>query len=70
MAKYYIETNDGRKYIKEIDFAKGKLTFTKDETEAYKDRDGYYACPTRDLIARGFKEEYPEVVNLQYTSAW
>ena len=41
MAKYYIDTNEGRKYIKEIDYAQGKLTFTNNTTEAYKDRDGY-----------------------------
>ena len=65
MAKYYIETNEGRKYIKEIDYAQGKLTFTNNTTEAYKDRDGYYANATRDLIRRGFSDDYPEIENLQ-----
>ena len=65
MAKYYIDTNEGRKYIKEIDYAQGKLTFTNNTTEAYKDRDGYYANATRDLIRRGFSDDYPEIENLQ-----
>ena len=65
MAKYYIDTNEGRKYIKEIDYAQGKLTFTNNTTEAYKDRDGYYANATRDLIRRGFSDYYPEIENLQ-----
>ena len=65
MAKYYIDTNEGRKYIKEIDYAQGKLTFTDNTTEAYKDRDGYYANATRDLIRRGFSDDYPEIENLQ-----
>jgi hypothetical protein len=66
MAKYYINTNEGRKYIKEIDYANGILTFTNYEDEAYRGRDGYYAEATRDLLRRGFKEEYPEVNNLEY----
>ena len=65
MAKYYIDTNEGRKYIKEIDYAQGKLTFTNNTTEAYKDRDGYYANATRDLIRRGFSDDYPQIENLQ-----
>ena len=65
MAKYYIDTNEGRKYIKEIDYAQGKLTFTNNTTEAYKERDGYYANATRDLIRRGFSDDYPEIENLQ-----
>ena len=65
MAKYYIDTNEGRKYIKEIDYAQGKLTFTNNTTEAYKDRDGYYANATRDLIRRGFSDDYPEIEKLQ-----
>ena len=65
MAKYYIDTNEGRKYLKEIDYAQGKLTFTNNTTEAYKDRDGYYANATRDLIRRGFSDDYPEIENLQ-----
>jgi len=65
MAIYYVETNEGRKYIKEIDYAQEKLTFTNDEAEAYKGRDGYYANATRDMIRRGFKDDYPEVENLE-----
>ena len=65
MAKYYIETNEGRKYIKEIDYAQGKLTFTTDAAYAYRGRDGYYADATRDMIRRGFSDDYPEIENLQ-----
>ena len=65
MAKYYIDTNEGRKYIKEIDYAQGKLTFTNDAAYAYRGRDGYYANATRDLIRRGFSDDYPEIENLQ-----
>ena len=65
MAKYYIDTNEGRKYIKEIDYAQGKLTFTNNTTEAYKDRDEYYANATRNLIRREFSDDYPEIENLQ-----
>jgi hypothetical protein len=65
MAKYYINTDNERKYIKEIDYAQGKLTFTNDVAEAYKGRDGFYADATRDMIRRGFSEDYPEVINLQ-----
>ena len=65
MAKYYFNKEDGsRVYIKEIDFAEGKLTFTDKEEEAYKGRDGYYANATRDLIRRNFGENYPEVSNV------
>ena len=65
MAKYYIETNDGRKWIKEVDYANGKLTFTTNEDDAYRGRDGFYANATRDMIRRGFSDEYPEIENLQ-----
>ena len=65
MVKYYIETNEGRKYIKEIDYAQGKLTFTNDAAYAYRGRDGYYADATRDMIRRGFSDDYPEIENLQ-----
>ena len=65
MVKYYIETNEGRKYIKEIDYAQGKLTFTNDAAYAYRGRDGYYANATRDMIRRGFSDDYPEIENLQ-----
>ena len=65
MAKYYIETNEGRKYIKEIDYAQGKLTFTDNINDAYIGRNGFYAIATRDMIRRGFSDEYPEVENLQ-----
>ena len=65
MAKYYINTNDGRKYIKEVDYAQGKLTFTTDKEEAYRGRDGFYANATRDMLRYGFKDEYPEVAELQ-----
>lgn len=65
MAKYYIETDEGRKYIKEIDYAQGKLTFTNDAAYAYRGRDGYYANATRDMIRRGFSDDYPEIENLQ-----
>jgi hypothetical protein len=64
MAKYYVDTNDGRKYIKEIDYAQGKLTFTTDREEAYNGRDGFYANATRDMLRHGFKDEYPEVAEL------
>lgn len=70
MAKFYVNTNEGRKYIKEIDYAQGTLTFTSDPSEAYTDRDGYYASPTKDMISRGFREAYPEVENLHYTSSY
>jgi hypothetical protein len=66
MAVYYIPLSNGeRKYIKKIDYKNTKLTFTKDRNKAYEDRDGYYTTPTRDMIRRGFKEEYPEVENLK-----
>ena len=65
MAIYYINTNDGHKYIKEVDYAQGKLTFTTDREEAYKGRDGFYANATRDMLRYGFKDEYPEVAELQ-----
>jgi len=71
MAKYYINQENGkRKFIKDIDFAQEKLTFTEDEEEAYKGRDGYYAIPTRDLIRRNFVDEYPEVAELECTAAY
>jgi hypothetical protein len=66
MAKYYISQKNGkRKFIKDIDFAQQKLTFTEDEGDAYRERDGYYAIPTRDLIRRLFVDEYPEVTELE-----
>jgi hypothetical protein len=70
MAKYYINTDNGRKYIKEIDYAQGKLTFTNNENEAYIGRDGFYANATRDMIRRGFSDEYPEVENLECNAAY
>lgn len=65
MAKYYVNTDEGLKYIKEIDYAQGTIEFTDKESEAYVGRNGFYADATRDMIRRGFSEEYPEVVNLQ-----
>ena len=70
MARYYIETNDGRKYIKEIDYAQGKLTFTNNKDDAYEGRDGFYAKATRDMLRYGFKEEYPEVAELQCDASY
>jgi hypothetical protein len=70
MAKYYVQTDNGRKYIKEIDYANSKLTFTDDSDKAYRGRDGFYADATREMIARGFSEEYPEVAELKCTSSW
>ena len=65
MAKYYVNPDNGRKYIKEVDYAQGKLTFTTNENEAYIGRDGFYANATRDMLRRGFSDEYPEIENLQ-----
>ena len=70
MAKYYIETNDGRKYIKEIDYAQGKLTFTTNKDDAYRGRDGFYANATRDMLRHGFKDEYPEVAELMCEASY
>ena len=70
MAKYYVNENGSRKYIKEIDYAQSKLTFTNDYEKAYVERDGYYANATRDLIRRGFSEDYPEVADLRCTSVY
>ena len=71
MAKYYINQKNGkRKFIKDIDFAQEKLTFTENEDEAYRERDGYYAIPTRDLIRRNFADEYPEVAELECSAAY
>lgn len=67
MPKYYINKNNERHYIKEIDYANGKLTFTTNQDEAYNGRGGYYADATKDLISRGFSDEYPEVAELSYT---
>ena len=70
MATYYIETDLGKKYIKDIDFAQGTLTFTTNKDEAYDGRNGYYAIPTRDMIRRNFSEDYPEVKKLECSAAW
>lgn len=68
MAKYYYdEPNGKRTFIKEIDYAQGKIEFTNKSEEALEDRGGYYATPTKELIARLFVEEYPCVANLQVT---
>lgn len=64
-AIFYYKDNGKNVYIKEIDFAKGTLTFTNNKSEARKDRDGYYAKATRDLIRRNFGEDYPQVQNLE-----
>ena len=65
MAKYYYDDeNNGRIYIKDIDFAEGTLTFTSNKNEAYKGRGGYYADATRDMIRRNFKKDYPQVANV------
>ena len=65
-----VEPNEDPKYIKEIDYAQGKLTFTNNEEEAYRGRDGFYANATRDMIRRGFKDDYPEVENLECNAAY
>ena len=66
MARYYFNGEDGnRVYIKEINFAEGKLEFTDKEDEAYRGRDGYYAKPLRDQISTMFSSEYPQVKNLE-----
>ena len=65
MAKYYFTGEDGtRTYIKTIDFAEGKLEFTKNEDEAYKGRDGYYANPLKDQLSTLFSNDYPQVKNI------
>lgn len=71
MARYYINKTDGeRKWIKEIDYANGKLTFTNNREEAYCGRDGFYANATRDMLRHGFKDEYPEVANLECVASY
>jgi len=71
MAKYYINQKNGkRKFIKDIDFAQEKLTFTENEEDAYEGRNGYYAIPTRDLIRRNFADEYPEVAELECAAVY
>lgn len=65
MARYYYKNNEGeRVYIKTIDTANGKLTFTKKPSEAYSGRDGYYASPLRDSLKFGFIDDYPQLENL------
>lgn len=64
-AKYYYNNENNEKvFIKNINFAEGKLEFTTNESEAYRGRDGYYAEPLKDQLINGFSEEYPEVKNL------
>ena len=66
MAKYFYRNQNNEKvYIKSIDTANGKLTFTKNAAQAYQGRDGYYAEPLRDSLVFGFSEEYPEIKNVQ-----
>ena len=67
MVKLYIKKDGNRLYIKDIDYANTKLTFTDDKGKATTFRDGYYVKPTIDMIKRGFKEDYPEVETLEYT---
>ena len=72
MAKfYYIREEDSKRiYIKDIDYAEEKLEFTENVNEAYKDRDGWYAEPTRDYIKFHFTKAYPQVANLRVTETW
>ena len=70
MAKYYIKKNGKTLYVKNIDYANGKLEFTTDVGEAYKGRDGFYANATKDFLRRGFSEEYPEVADLKCTDTY
>lgn len=69
-AIYYYKDNQGKHYIKDINFAEGTLTFTKDSEKAYKGRDGYYANATKDLIKRNFGEDYPEVAYIECDASY
>lgn len=67
MAKFFYnnENNGSRTYIKNIDFAEGKLTFTDEKDEAYEGRDGYYSDALRDQISTLFSSDYPQVKKLE-----
>jgi len=67
MAKFYYDKGGRNVYIKDIDFAQTKLTFTTNYEKAYVGRDGYYAAPLCEQIRRLFADDYPEVKGLQYT---
>lgn len=66
MANYFYKKGNAKVYIKDIDFPDTKLTFTNNKDEAYEGRDGYYAGALREQIMTLFKEQYPEVVHLDY----
>lgn len=61
MVRYYIQTEKGKEFITNIDYSQGTLEFTLDGDKAYKDRDGYYATPTKEFIIHNFAEKYPQV---------
>ena len=66
MAKYYFTDENGTKqFIKSIDFANGKLTFTENDGDAFVGRDGYYAIPLRDQIRHSFVDDYPQVEKIE-----
>lgn len=65
MPKIYYNKNDERVYIKEVDYANQKIKFTTKEEEGEVFRGGYYQTAIIPFLQTNFKEEYPEVMELQ-----
>lgn len=55
------EPNKPIKYIKKIDEANGKLTFTPNSSEAYYRSSGIIGNSVFQYIKFHFTEEYPEI---------
>lgn len=62
MSYFKIEVpNQPPKYIKEVDDANGKLTFSPTTQGAYYRSSGIIANSERDRLKFLFKDEYPEL---------
>lgn len=53
--------NQPTKYVKEVDNANGKLTFTNTKNGAYSRGSGIVANSERDRLKFLFKKDYPEL---------
>lgn len=66
---YYIEKRK-RVYIKDVDYAKGTITFTNNEDDAMNFRGGYYGTHVVPFLQAHFEDAYPQVSELKLDSTW
>jgi hypothetical protein len=64
------DPNNGVKYIKEVDGAKGTLEFQEDKKGCMCKDEGFYADSEFSYLQFHFKEKYPELQYMTKESSW